>query len=66
MALALGTRLGAYEGTRLLGVGGMGEVYCARDTRLKRDVALIVLPDVFANDADDSLGSNARRSCWPR
>ena len=39
MALASGTRLGAYEILTLIGVGGMGEVYRARDARLNRDVA---------------------------
>src|SRR5687768_10453163 len=52
MALNSGTRLGAYEIVALLGAGGMGEVYRARDTRLKRDVAIKVLPDAFANDAE--------------
>ena len=40
MPLASGARLGSYEVTRLLGAGGMGEVYSARDTRLDRTVAL--------------------------
>src|SRR6202140_2719448 len=45
-----GTRLGACEILAPLGAGGMGEVYRARDTKLKRDVALKVLPDAFAAD----------------
>jgi eukaryotic-like serine/threonine-protein kinase len=45
MALILGTRLGAYEIIAVIGTGGMGEVYRARDTRLGRDVAIKVLAD---------------------
>src|SRR5471032_1318286 len=52
MALAAGTRLGPYEIQCLLGAGGMGEVYRARDTRLERDVAIKVLPGPVAIDAD--------------
>jgi len=52
MSLAAGTRLGAYEVVSGLGVGGMGEVYRARDTRLNRIVAMKVLPAAFAGDAD--------------
>jgi serine/threonine protein kinase len=52
MALAPGARLGAYQVTAVLGKGGMGEVYRARDTKLDRDVALKVLPDSFASDPD--------------
>ena len=52
MPLTPGSRLGAYEVTALLGQGGMGRVYRARDTRLQRDVAVKVLPDDFASDAE--------------
>jgi serine/threonine protein kinase len=50
MALSPGTRLGPYELTAQIGVGGMGEVYRARDARLQRDVAIKVLPGAFARD----------------
>ncbi len=52
MSLAAGTRLGAYDVIGALGAGGMGEVYRARDTRLNRDVAIKVLPELLAADAD--------------
>ena len=52
MPLAVGTRLGPYEITGLLGAGGMGEVYRARDTKLQRDVAIKVLPEALAHDTD--------------
>jgi len=48
----IGTRVGPYEITAKLGEGGMGEVYCARDTKLERDVAIKVLPAAFTEDAE--------------
>jgi len=51
MALAVHERLGHYEVLGPLGVGGMGEVYRARDTRLDRTVAIKVLPEGFSRDA---------------
>jgi serine/threonine protein kinase len=52
LSVTIGTKLGSYEITALIGAGGMGEVYRARDTKLKRDVALKVLPEAFASDTD--------------
>ena len=52
MSLAAGTKLGPYEIQSLLGAGGMGEVYRARDTRLQRDVAIKILPNSLASDRD--------------
>jgi serine/threonine protein kinase len=52
MALPAGTRVGPYEILAPIGAGGMGEVYRARDARLDRDVAIKILPEAFARDAE--------------
>src|SRR6516165_2624414 len=52
MALRAGDRLGVYEIGSLLGAGGMGEVYRAKDTKLGRDIALKILPASFTNDPE--------------
>jgi serine/threonine-protein kinase len=52
MSITAGARIGAYEVLAAIGAGGMGEVYRARDTRLNRDVALKILPEIFAADPE--------------
>jgi serine/threonine protein kinase len=52
MALTIGTQLGSHEITALLGKGGMGRVYQATDSKLERNVAVKLLPEFFAHDAD--------------
>jgi serine/threonine protein kinase len=63
MGLSSGSRLGPYEIQALLGAGGMGEVYLARDTKLRRDVAIKILPDLFTNNAERLARLNAKRAC---
>src|SRR5258708_20034340 len=52
MSLRIGQQLGSYEIASLLGRGGMGEVYQARDTKLKREVAIKILPVEFSRDPE--------------
>src|SRR5438309_9430210 len=52
MPITIGAQLGSHEIVGLLGKGGMGDVYRARDTKLKREVAIKILPDEFSSDPD--------------
>ena len=66
MSLTAGTRLGPYQITAQIGEGGMGEVYRATDTNLKRAVALKVPPASVATDPDRLARFRARHMCWQR
>jgi serine/threonine protein kinase len=61
MGLSPGTRLGPYEVTAQIGVGGMGEVYRAHDSRLGRDVAIKVLPPHLTHDASKPFRAEQQR-----
>jgi len=65
LALTPGTRLGVYEITAPIGEGGMGQVFRARDTKLDRDVAIKILPEAFAHDADRLAASSVKPRLSP-
>jgi serine/threonine protein kinase len=65
-ASLVGRQVGSYEILSLLGAGGMGDVYRARDTTLGRDVAIKVVADAFLLDPSGSRASNAKRGYWRR
>jgi serine/threonine protein kinase len=60
MPLAIGTRLGPYEVLGALGKGGMGEVYRANDTGLKRQAAIKILPAALSGESTAATGSGSR------
>ena len=64
MTIRTGTKFGGYEIVGPLGAGGMGEVYRARDSKLKREVAIKVLPDAFSRDAERADVFNAKLKSW--
>jgi len=65
MAIAFGNRLGSYEILALLGAGGMGEVYRARDIKLGREIALKILPTEFALDSERLARFKREAQVWP-
>ena len=64
MALTVGSRLGHYDVTALIGEGGMGQVYQATDTKLKRQVALKILPEAFATDPERLARFQREAEVW--
>jgi eukaryotic-like serine/threonine-protein kinase len=65
MDITIGQRLGSYEVTVLLGKVGMGEVYRARDMKLKREVAIKILPEEFSRDSAHESFSGKPKSLHP-
>jgi hypothetical protein len=66
MALESGSRLGSYEVLALIGRGGMGEVYRARDLKLNRDVAIKCCLNTWPATRSDSRVFTGKRRRWPR
>jgi serine/threonine protein kinase len=66
MPLSAGEQFGPYQIVSLIGKGGMGEVYRARDTQLERDVAIKILPAVLAPNQSGSRGSSGKPRSWRR
>jgi serine/threonine protein kinase len=66
MTITPGTRLGSFEIAALIGVGGMGEVYRATDTNLKRPIAIKVLRHAVSQEPIAWRGSSAKRKCSRR
>ncbi len=66
MPLTVGSRIAHYDVTALIGEGGMGQVYQATDTKLKRQVALKILPEAFSADPERLARFQRRPKSWPR
>jgi serine/threonine protein kinase len=66
MSLRIGAHLGPYEVTARIGEGGMGEVYRAVDTDLKRSVAIKVLPEALTTDGERLARFQREARCWRR
>jgi len=66
MGISVGSSLGSYVITARLGAGGMGEVFRARDNKLKREVAIKSLPENFARTRSVLLDFSRKLKCWRR
>ena len=65
MPLNVGSRLGHYDVTALIGEGGIGQVYQVTDTKLNRQVVLKILPEAFATDPDRLARFERKPKSWP-